>query len=66
MPLQHVGSGNAGHVQTLFACFVAAKSDWYLGFELVLIDAFEQKHDDVHALPSHASVQSVSVVQVVT
>lgn len=65
VPLQQTGSGNAGHVQTLFSWFVASKSDWYLAFELALMDALGQKHVDVHALPSHTAVQSVSAMHVV-
>jgi len=34
----------------LVSWFVASKSDWYLGFELVLIDALGQKHVEVQAL----------------
>jgi hypothetical protein len=66
VPLQQTGSGDAGHVQMLFSWFVASKSDWYLGFEVALIDALGQKHFEVQASPSQTAVQSVSAVHVVT
>lgn len=66
VPLQHVGGGNAGQAQTPPPWFVALKSFSYCADELALIDAFGQKHFELHASPSQTVTQSLSALHDVT
>ena len=66
VPLQHVGTGEAGQKQTLGPCFVASRSASYWDFEIALIEALGQKQFEVHASPSQTLTQSLSALHDVT